>query len=265
MKNLNELLADARQYADLTGHGALYLAPGVSTAEAHVAAWHAIAVQGGHSSPQREAWRLAADKDENVRRNTLPEFTETSVDTELVAKAIGAHEFAQGTLSRAPVSEAVAAPPALQPPTNERGEYTGTDGKLYHETPVTHPTYGEGFAQHEGEWLKCDTCNPLKVLRATPDTELAELRARYADLKRIKDAATEEFDAVKSKLQHQLSEATNGATRAVLYVDGHKPMNLTYSEPWTVDSKRLQAEQPLIYVQYARQGKRWTMAESRSS
>lgn len=264
MKTLTELLADARRYADLTGHGALYLAPGVYTAEAHVAAWHAIAVQGGYSTPSTEAWRLAGDKG-TASREQAREALEgpgalnlTTVDIGLVRKAIGDFEFTQGTLSGMAVSDPATAffPPAPPPETNERGEWVAADGSPMHHV---------GPDIHAGEWLKCDTCNPLRVIRSQPGGDLADLRSRYAELKAAKDKATEEFDAVKSKLQGKLSEATDGATRAVLYVDGFKPMNLTYSEPWTVDSKRLQAEQPLIYVQYARQGKRWTMAESRSS
>lgn len=260
MKDLTELLATARRYADLTGHGALFLAPDVTTAEAHVAAWHAITVQGGYSSPQREAWRLAADRGTAAPGSEHLAQAETPVDAALVHKAIGDAEFFAGNLSGTANQDPATAEPPTVGQRNERGEFSDQNGSIAHQ--IGEPGQLD-FAIHAGEWLKCEQCNPLQVLRAQPGTELADLRARYAELKAAKDKATEEFDAVKTKLQAQLSEATEGATRSALYVDGFKPMNLTYSEPWTVDSKRLQAEQPLIYVQYAKQGKRWTLAESR--
>lgn len=153
---------------------------------------------------------------------------------------------------------------------NARGEFTGTDGKLYHNAATPEPM---GVIIHEGEWLACDGCNPPVVVSIGEvgddgtlphKVALRDLRARYADLKAAKDKATEEFDAVKAKLQTALSEASGGAYRSTLLVPGFKPMTLIYTEPWRVDSKRLKAEQPAIYVQYAKQGSQWTLAESRA-
>ena len=150
--------------------------------------------------------------------------------------------------------------------TNARGEYTGADGKLYHKLATDTGT-GFGEMVHEGEWLKCDGCNPVVVVsfdgQAPPDLTLIDLRGRYDVASAAAKKAEEELKAVKGKLQTALSEASGGAPRARLTVPGFKDMTLTYSEPWTVDTGRLKAEQPLVYVEYAKQGQRWTLAESR--
>lgn len=150
---------------------------------------------------------------------------------------------------------------------NARGEFAGTDGKLWHQSPA-----GPGYPTHQGEWLACDGCNPPVVVDTSgwsgevgaPQLPLVQLRAQYDYLKKVRDAAVEEFETVKAKLQTALSEASGGAYRSTLLVPGFKPMTLIYTEPWRVDSKRLKAEQPAIYVQYAKQGSQWTLAESRA-
>jgi hypothetical protein len=257
MLDLGELLAKAHAYG-----GPSTMAPSVLDAEAHVATWHAIVIQGGWSSPEREAWRLAADRQVVTRAeadaNSSGLTNESAVDMALVISVLGADVV--GTQQFSPPAE-----PVFVQKFNDRGEFVLDNGKLYHHAPFD-PATGTGpdTATHEGDWLSCETCNPVSVLRAQPATELADLRARYDELKRVRDAATEEFDAVKTKLQTALSEASDGALRSALYVDGFKPMTLTYTEPWTVDSKRLKAEQPAVYVEFAKRGQRWTLAESRA-
>lgn len=155
-------------------------------------------------------------------------------------------------------------------PTNDRGEFVLDNGVMYHRVPFDPATgLGPDTAAHEGAWLDCHGCNPPVVVDAARLTneqgaiELTHLRVAYAAAKAEKDAATERFDAVKSKLQQALAEAANGALRAELRVPGYKPMTLVYTEPWTLDTKRLKAEQPAVYVEFAKRGLRWTLAESR--
>lgn len=150
---------------------------------------------------------------------------------------------------------------------NERGEFTNHDGRLMHQVSVPQ---NPDFAIHDGEWLKCDGCNPVRLVdvqalvpHSTEDA-LVALRREYDDAKAEAAAAAERFDTAKSKLQQALSEATNGAYRAELRVPGYRPMTLIYTEPWRIDSKRLQAEQPAVYVEYAKRGSQWTLAESRA-
>jgi hypothetical protein len=148
--------------------------------------------------------------------------------------------------------------PGYLPP-EHRGEWTDAAGKLYHRT-------ADG-SEHVGSWLTCDACNPIAVVYgASSDPEtyaMVDLRAAYDEAEREYKAAEEKLKAVKDKLRTQLSEATNGALRSALHVPGYQPITLTYGEAWTVDSKKLKAEQPLVYVQYAKLGSRWTLAVSK--
>lgn len=152
------------------------------------------------------------------------------------------------------------------PETNDRGEFTDAAGKLYHLVS-SWPSGVEEVNTHEGPWLDCHGCNPPVVVDVADTTaahgDLWDLRTEYAAAKDASAAAEERLKAVKSKLQTALSEATNGAYRSELRVPGFKPMTLIYTEPWTLDSKRLKAEQPAVYVEYARRSERWTLAESR--
>lgn len=150
-------------------------------------------------------------------------------------------------------------------PPEQRGEYIDAKGKLYHGTAA-----GD---EHVGSWLTCDTCNPVQVVTADPSYKpqqmepevlLAELRAEYAEAKAATERADEMEAALKAKLKTALSEATGGALRSALHVPGFQPLLLTYGERWTVDSKALKAEQPLVYVQYAKLGGQWTMTETKA-
>jgi hypothetical protein len=150
-------------------------------------------------------------------------------------------------------------PVYLEP--DKRGEWTDAKGKLFHRT-------ADG-SEHVGSWLTCDTCNPVSVVQAAnasgvlAQQELAALRAEHYAAEQEFNAAKEKFEGLKAKLKTKLSEATNGALRSALHVPGYKPLTLTYGERWTVDSKRLKAEQPLVYVTYAKLGSNWTLQESR--
>lgn len=147
-----------------------------------------------------------------------------------------------------------------------RGEWTDDKGKLFHRSTDN----GGQMHQHVGSWLTCDTCNPVQVVdpAALPGTDttssLADLRVAYAEAAAAKKRADEREAGLKAKLKAALTEATGGALRSALHVPGFPPVLLTYSERWTVDSKALKAEQPVIYVQYAKQGSSWTLTEGKA-
>jgi hypothetical protein len=150
--------------------------------------------------------------------------------------------------------------------TNERGEYTGADGKLWHLNPRL---TSEDIQDHEGPWLTCDGCNPVQVVRAGADEhgpffQLGDLRREYAEAKAAADAAEERRKAASDKLKGALSEATNNAYRVSLHVDGYRPLNLTYVESWRLDTKALQAQHPAVYVEFAKRSGSWRLEESRA-
>lgn len=154
--------------------------------------------------------------------------------------------------------------------TNDRGEFTDAAGKLYHNVqtlnrPDTIPT----TVVHEGAWLNCDGCNPVVVVQVSQNTgpkdQLTALRAEYAVAKAAEKDAKERAETATSKLKAALTEASGGALRSSLHVPGFKPLNLTYSEPWSVPAADLKAKYPAVYVELAQKGQRWTLAESRGA
>lgn len=146
---------------------------------------------------------------------------------------------------------------------DNRQEYTDAKGKVFHDTQVDDAGVpgGRTDVQHVGPWLLCDTCNPVWPIDGSKDDTLAGLRIEYDAAKAAAASATERLEAVKAKLKVRM--AVEGATRTELQVPGYRPLTLTYSEKWTLDSKAIKAEQPLIYVQYAKQGSSWTLAEAK--
>ena len=148
--------------------------------------------------------------------------------------------------------------------TNDRGEFTGEDGQLRH---VANSEAGKFVPPlvHEGPWLTCDGCNPVVVLEPNvlEAPEIVAARARYAEAKEAADAAAETLKAATAKLKSAMTEASGGAYRAVLNVPGFRPMNLTYVESWRVDTKRLKADHPLLYVDLAERSGAWRLEQSR--
>ncbi len=61
MDFFNQMMAEARQPAREKGDTE-EMAPGVMRAEAKAAAWHAVVIQGGFSTPEIEAERLSHDR-----------------------------------------------------------------------------------------------------------------------------------------------------------------------------------------------------------
>lgn len=143
------------------------------------------------------------------------------------------------------------------------------NGKLYHKAPVDPRRPDDGMdALHEGEWLKCDGCNPAFIVPvkddpATGTSRIIALRATYGEANRKAKAAADELKNAKSKLQAAIRETSETATRYVLNVPGFSPILLTYSEPWGLNTERLKAEKPAVYVEYAEKGTRWTMTEAK--
>jgi hypothetical protein len=138
-----------------------------------------------------------------------------------------------------------------------RGEWTDPKGKLHHRTA--------NGSEHVGSWLTCDTCNPVQVVgEPAVETRLGMLRAEYAEAKAAKERADEREAELKAKLKTALAEATGGALRSALHVPGYPPLLLTYGERWTVDSKALKADLPMVYAQFAKLGGSWAMTESKA-
>lgn len=100
---------------------------------------------------------------------------------------------------------------------------------------------------------------------ADPDTRLAQLHASYADAKAKADEAGKQLKAITDAIKVELNTAAPEETRVELRGDAGPALVLRYSERWTLDSKKLKAENPETYVRYARKGGAWSLTQARGA
>jgi len=149
---------------------------------------------------------------------------------------------------------------------DDRGEFTGSDGKLYHIATGVFDANGVPL-DHLGPWLTCDGCNPVRVVQAdtriseTQDDTLIALRVQFAIAKAAADDANEHLEAVKAKLKSAVYEASGNATRSELHVPGYVPLALTYGESWRLSMPALKARYPQVYVELAKRSGSWKLEE----
>lgn len=99
---------------------------------------------------------------------------------------------------------------------------------------------------------------PVQVA-APADSRLAQLQSQYAEAKSAADAAAEHLKGITDAIKHELTRAAPEHTKIDLPA-GHGPaLRLTYSERWSLDTRRMKAEDPLTYVRYAKKGGAWTL------
>lgn len=93
-----------------------------------------------------------------------------------------------------------------------------------------------------------------------PGSRLDDLLAMYAQLKPQVDENATRLKAVTDAIKIELMAASPQARRIEV---GHpalvQPLRLSYVESWTLDTKRLKAEDPATYVRYARKGGKWEL------
>lgn len=102
------------------------------------------------------------------------------------------------------------------------------------------------------------------LVTAAPDTELAQLVAEYDRLDVEVKAKTAELDDIKARLKVKLQELKPGETEVLLSAPGLvKPLRMYWQEKWTLDSKRLKAQIPEVWVRFAKQGGSWYLARTK--
>lgn len=98
-------------------------------------------------------------------------------------------------------------------------------------------------------------------VQASATPRLAALHAEYADAKAAADAAAERLTAVKDGIKAELAAAApEGSTKIALLGPDGPPLQLVYSERWSVDSRKLKREDPETYVRYAKCSGTWTLS-----
>lgn len=99
---------------------------------------------------------------------------------------------------------------------------------------------------------------PVQVA-APSDSRLAQLQAEYADAKSAADAAGERLKAITDAIKLELTTAAPEHTKIDLAGGPGPAMRLSYVERWSLDTRRMKAEDPLTYVRYAKKGGAWTL------
>lgn len=107
---------------------------------------------------------------------------------------------------------------------------------------------------------------PSVVVIPDAESRLAQLHAAYADAKAKADEAAAQLkvitDGIKAELQ---GGAHDGVHRFELRSPHGPALSLQCVESWRLDSKKLKADKPLVYVTYAKKSSSWTLRPLRSS
>jgi hypothetical protein len=93
----------------------------------------------------------------------------------------------------------------------------------------------------------------------TPGERLAQLHSQYELLKVEADEAAARLKACTDAIKLELTQQVPGHTKYRLPAGPGPELQLTYVERWTIDSRKLKAEDPLTYVRYAKKGGSWTL------
>jgi hypothetical protein len=105
---------------------------------------------------------------------------------------------------------------------------------------------------------------PVPDVRPEPDTRLDQLAAEYAALAPLAKEYNDRLNEIKDGIKAELANAAPGATKVLLtssYLE--KPLQLSARSEWRLDSKRLKAEHPATWVEYAKQTTSWRLESAR--
>lgn len=96
-------------------------------------------------------------------------------------------------------------------------------------------------------------------------SKLEQLHAAYPEAKAAADAANERLktitDGIKVEALTAATPDSGGVPRRIELRSSVGPtLRMTYSETWRFDSTRLKAENPELYVSYAKKSGSWRLA-----
>lgn len=93
-----------------------------------------------------------------------------------------------------------------------------------------------------------------------PDTEVGQIHAMYVQAKAQADEAVERADLLKAALKSNLAAMDPEATRVTLRTRGvDQSLVLRAQTSTTVDTKKLKAEKPHIWAEFARESVSWRL------
>lgn len=105
---------------------------------------------------------------------------------------------------------------------------------------------------------------PPLAVQAKGRSRLEQLHAAYGPAKAAKDEAEKNLKAITDAIKVELTQLDPNQRKFELFSKpdaGVRPLRLTYVESWRVDSTRLKAEQPEVYVAFAKQSGSWRLVE----
>lgn len=94
-------------------------------------------------------------------------------------------------------------------------------------------------------------------------SRLEQLCSQYNDAKSRADEAAANLKAITDGIKLELTTAYPEQPKLTVASDYlERPLTLTETSRWTVDTKKLKEDNPALYVQYARQSKVWVLKAS---
>jgi hypothetical protein len=100
----------------------------------------------------------------------------------------------------------------------------------------------------------------MTVIQPKPDSRLEQLCGQYDVAKAEAEKAAAALKAITDGIKFELIQAAPGETSMTLVSDlVATPLQLSCSERWTVDTKKLKTEDPETYVRYAKKSTPWTL------
>lgn len=104
------------------------------------------------------------------------------------------------------------------------------------------------------------TIQPDSVV-VTPDagTRLSDLHAAWFAAKAAADEASAQLKVVTDAIKAELTQMVPEVASLELASEGQRPLLLKYTERWTIDSKKLKADDPETYVKYAKKSGSWSL------
>lgn len=98
-------------------------------------------------------------------------------------------------------------------------------------------------------------------VQVKPDagSRLEQLHASYAGAKAALDEATTQVRAITDAIKLELTTAAPDQTRIELVGEGAPALRLSWTTSWRFDSRRLKAEDPELYVRYAKPSGTWVL------
>lgn len=97
------------------------------------------------------------------------------------------------------------------------------------------------------------------VVQPDAGSRLEQLHAAYESAKAEADGAAERLKAITDGIKLELAKAAPEQPFVELVGPAGVVLQLTWSESWRVDSRKLKAEDPETYVRYAKKSGSWSL------